>query len=330
MKIELYCLIASCLSVGLMSVSARADAPHIASLAANAVSYSVGAHAVLMAYLPIQPDDLNYEFHLSAQFADQDIKVVRVTDSEAFSSTTAFTQPGTYKWVVNVYLQEKQAAHDLEAAIHFYRNEISQLQMQLSSETDPAVIAQLQAQIARDQSLATSAQGELSAGRRLVEQDCLNVTVSGTPPVVIDVNAGGTAYSGSDGTVWGADAGFSGGTMYTSNIPVTGTADSALYQTVRYGTNFGYSFSVPNGTYSVTLKFAEIFWTSAGSRVFNVAINGTPVLQNFDIFAAAHGANIALDETFPVIVTNGQISIGFTTVTDNADIAAIRIVQTGK
>ena len=98
----------------------------------------------------------------------------------------------------------------------------------------------------------------------------------------------------------------------------------------RSGNAFNYSFNVPNGTYSVTLKFAEIYWTEAGKRIFNVAINGAPVLQNFDIFSQAHGANIALDETFPVTVTNGQILIGFTTVTDNADIAAIRIVQTGR
>jgi hypothetical protein len=57
---------------------------------------------------------------------------------------------------------------------------------------------------------------------------------------------------------------------------------------------------------------------AAGKRVFNVAINGTPVLQNFDVFAAAGGAYIAIDKQFPVSVTGGGISIQFTNGTANS------------
>ena len=46
----------------------------------------------------------------------------------------------------------------------------------------------------------------------------------------------------------------------------------------------GPAISAPAGKYSVTLKFAELYWTAKGGRVFNVAINGTTVLSNFDIF----------------------------------------------
>ena len=68
-------------------------------------------------------------------------------------------------------------------------------------------------------------------------------------------------------------------------------------------------FTVPAGSYQVTLKFAETYFTSgaaSGQRVFNVAINGTTVLTNFDIKAAAGGANIAVDRTFTVTAGAGS------------------------
>jgi len=63
------------------------------------------------------------------------------------------------------------------------------------------------------------------------------------------------------------------------------TLDPALYQTERWVIS-SYQFSVPPGKYTVILKFAEIYWTSAGRRLFNTSINGTQVLTNFDIVAA--------------------------------------------
>ena len=41
-------------------------------------------------------------------------------------------------------------------------------------------------------------------------------------------------------------------------------------------------------------------------------INGTQVLSNFDIAAQAGGALKALEMSFPVTVTNGQLGIQFT------------------
>ena len=99
----------------------------------------------------------------------------------------------------------------------------------------------------------------------------------------------------------------------------------ALYQTEPYGA-FSYNFTVPNGNYTVLLKFAEIYFTTAGQRVFNVSINGTPVLTNFDIVAVAGAPLKALDESFPVAVTNGTIAIQFTTGTANwPKVSAIKI-----
>ncbi len=86
---------------------------------------------------------------------------------------------------------------------------------------------------------------------------------------------------------------------------------------------------MPNGTYRVVLKFAELYWTSPGKRVFNVAINGQPVLTNFDMLAQPNTTrNTALDRAFTNTVTNGAINVAFTTITDNAKIGAIEIAQT--
>ncbi|MBZ5582640.1 MAG: malectin [Acidobacteriia bacterium] len=127
----------------------------------------------------------------------------------------------------------------------------------------------------------------------------------------IHVNAGGPAYTDSKGVAWSADTGYGGaGSTYATSASISNTSDPALYQTSRYG-QFTYTFSVPNGSYTVNLKFADPVMGAAG-RVFNVAINGAAVLSNFDIAAQAGGARRALDESFPVSVSGGQIAVAFT------------------
>src|SRR6202022_1579128 len=72
-------------------------------------------------------------------------------------------------------------------------------------------------------------------------------------------------------------------------------------------------------------KFAENFYRSANNRRFNVAINGTTLLSNFDIVAAAKGALPAIDKTFPTTVTNGQVNIQFTKGT--ADLPQVNAIE---
>jgi hypothetical protein len=76
----------------------------------------------------------------------------------------------------------------------------------------------------------------------------------------------------------------------------------------------------------VRLHFAETYWSSAGSRVFNVSINGTTVLTNFDIFAAAGAKNKAVIEQFVESAnSSGQYVITFTRVKDNSLVSGIEI-----
>jgi hypothetical protein len=133
-----------------------------------------------------------------------------------------------------------------------------------------------------------------------------------------------------------ADTDYAGGSTYSvsSAINTDGVinpAPQAVYQTERYG-NFNYTIPglAAGASYTVRLHFAEVYWTQTGSRVFNVSINGNPVLSNFDIVAAAGGANKAIVEEFTATADgNGQIAVQFTTVVDNAKISGIEVLPAG-
>ncbi len=153
----------------------------------------------------------------------------------------------------------------------------------------------------------------------------------------IRVNVGGSAFTDSQARVWSADSNFSGGsTSAVAGRAIANTVDDTLYQNERWGPST-YTFTVPAGSYQVTLKFAETYFTSgaaSGQRLFNVAINGTTVLTNFDIKAAAGGANIAVDRTFAVTAGagNNNLQIQFIHVSgqpDDPKVDAIEIVGAG-
>ncbi len=128
-------------------------------------------------------------------------------------------------------------------------------------------------------------------------------------PILID--SGGAPYMDSIGQQWLGDQSYSGGSSIGTTQMVTSTNSPGLYQSARIG-SFSYQFAVPSGTYQVSLCFAEIQYNGPGQRRFNVAINGSTVLSNFDIASQAGGSFIALNKGFKIKVTNGQLTIAFT------------------
>jgi hypothetical protein len=150
----------------------------------------------------------------------------------------------------------------------------------------------------------TAASGAYSASQQL------SLTVSNT---LVSVNAGGGAVGAFSG-----DTNYSGGnvasTTHTIDLSgVTNPAPQAVYQSERYG-GVTYTFSglTAGATYTVRLHFAEFYWTTTGKRVFNVSINGTTVLSNFDIVAAAGAANKAIVKQFSGPAnSSGQIAVQF-------------------
>ena len=138
------------------------------------------------------------------------------------------------------------------------------------------------------------------------------------PPIFLGIRGTGSQRS---------TTGIRGQGRITGRSPsqtMAGTGGAA-YQNECWGT-FSYNFAVPNGSYRVRLKFAELYFNAANQRKFHVDLNGTRVLNAFDVFAAAGGQNQSVDREFPVTVTNGQVQLAFTPVVDNAKVNAIEIV----
>lgn len=141
------------------------------------------------------------------------------------------------------------------------------------------------------------------------------------------VNSGGSAAGH-----FLADANVTGGiigamsTAFIDTSDLIAPAPQAVYQAERYG-NFSYTFPglISGMTYKVRLHFAETYWSAVGQRKFNVTINGTQVLTNFDIIAVAGAPNKATIQEFDAVATGGQITIQYITVVDNARSGGIEI-----
>ena len=162
-----------------------------------------------------------------------------------------------------------------------------------------------------------------------VDSDVATVTVTITSAdadkIVFAVNAGGPEYVDSEGTLYEADTQFSGGTTSTRPAPIAGTEDDTLYHSERYG-DFTYAVALPNGDYVVTLRFAEIYWSEAGRRRFDVDIEGTQVVHDLDLVAEV-GPKSAYDVTIPVQVTDEELNISFHTGRNNATVSAIVVEE---
>ena len=154
---------------------------------------------------------------------------------------------------------------------------------------------------------------------------------SGTGTGGVDISAGGPAAA-----PFAADEDFAGGTAtsVTNAITTTGVTNPApqsVWQHNRFG-NFTYTIPglTAGASYNVRLDFAEEYWTTAGSRTFNVLINGSQVLTNFDIFATAGGEFKAVAESFTATASSaGAVTIQFVSVKDNAQVNGIEISPTG-
>ena len=99
------------------------------------------------------------------------------------------------------------------------------------------------------------------------------------------------------------------------------------------------TYTIPGFTagapFVVRMHFAELYWGAggnsggAGSRKFNVAINGTNVLTNLDVYAKAGGADKGLVIDTPAKAdANGVFTIALSNgAADNAMLSAIQIVS---
>ena len=140
-------------------------------------------------------------------------------------------------------------------------------------------------------------------------------------------------YTDCIGRVWHSDRYFTGGWGFDSGSHlVMGTRDPHLYQTRREGT-FSYDIPLPLGVYELRLHFAETLYgetNPAGggetSRLFNIYVDGTEVLDQFDVICDA-GANMADIRVFKDIspAADGKLHLRFEPHANLAFVDAIEI-----
>ncbi|GLT51143.1 hypothetical protein SLA2020_245730 [Shorea laevis] len=109
--------------------------------------------------------------------------------------------------------------------------------------------------------------------------------------------------------------------LYVQNTlaQVRNTNSPELYQTSRIspGSLRYYGLGLENGPYIVNLLFAETAfddqrkqtWKSLGRRVFDIYIQGTIVLKDFEISKEAGGVERAITKNFIAIVTENHLEI---------------------
>lgn len=147
------------------------------------------------------------------------------------------------------------------------------------------------------------------------------VTVPPGPEIRILCGSDSPKYIDSSGHIWLSDRYFTGGqTVGLPNRRIYRTLDQQIYRYARYGT-FRYDIPALPGIYELRLHFAETNYgdenfesAGDGMRRFNVALNGQPVLTDFDIVTDSGGPNAATEKVFKNVSPDqdGAIHLEFT------------------
>jgi len=179
-------------------------------------------------------------------------------------------------------------------------------------------------------------------------EDAMESTVEAGPNI-LKINCGGAEVTIGTETflediyINGSNATY---VAHESIIDIENTELDEIYYTERItglDNNSGpisYDIPVSNGTYTVKLHFAEIYWGvtktdglgdggGEGSRVFDVDIEEMSILNNLDVFKIAEGAAKAITKMYDIEVTDGELNIVFTSSVDKPKISAIEVFGDG-
>ena len=175
---------------------------------------------------------------------------------------------------------------------------------------------------------STTVTATSAADASVVATMALTVLPNGTMRIV---NGRTSAYTDSQGNVWQPMTGDDGGSPYDNGGSWPNTPDIYLYQVPYYALDnmaqdMTFEIAVPNGTYSITGKFAATNVTGPGQESVDLEAQGQVVYSNIDIYAAAGGLNKPIDYTLPATVTNGKLSFVLRHVNGYNFISALQIV----
>ena len=117
---------------------------------------------------------------------------------------------------------------------------------------------------------------------------------------VVRINCGAVSeFIDWNSFIWDSDHSYLGGQTLNSSSSVSQTTptlyDQALYQSARSGREISYSLSLPQGLYTVHLKFAELWLKDTGKRPMDIEINGKVIWKSWDPGSAAGQVGMAID-----------------------------------
>jgi hypothetical protein len=143
----------------------------------------------------------------------------------------------------------------------------------------------------------------------------------------VQINSGGPAVSS-----FLADEDFTGGSIVSTTdsiqtVNVPKGVPMGVFEDSRAGTfNYTVKGFAPGSNHTVTLYFVEPTFNGVGLRLFNVSINGKPVLSNFDVFLAAGDMDTPVAESVAAAAdSTGQYVIAFTPVLNDALLSGLQI-----
>lgn len=156
---------------------------------------------------------------------------------------------------------------------------------------------------------------------------------SGSDEILILAGHTGSDYTDRQGRVWQSDRYFNGGRAFeTVDHPIFGTREPRIYQNRREGA-FTYDIPLSPGVYELRLHFAETLYGenniaggAESTRLFNVYINGSQALREFDLISDA-GPSTADIRAFKDISPgpDGQLHLRFEAIANPPVLSAIEI-----
>lgn len=129
-------------------------------------AYEEGETAHLRYRLAALPESPGYEFFLSASLGAETLEIKKITETEFYSRLESLSS-GNKTVAVNIYLQDKNLAAALVAALKHHESEISRLTDEIL-EADPEDVPALEEELALHQARRANASSRLNEIRRFV------------------------------------------------------------------------------------------------------------------------------------------------------------------
>jgi hypothetical protein len=140
------------------------------------------------------------------------------------------------------------------------------------------------------------------------------------------IKAGGKGFVDMNGTVWQADTGLSSNASYGEQALTRDLLGNALYLSGRNSSIEPVKFHLPlpSGEYLLILHFMELYGTTPGLSIFDVAVEGRVVAERLDIVREV-GFRQPLRLMRTTTVTDGALDLMISPIKGVASLSGIEV-----